>query len=256
MKLREVLRPKDFILLRRSYWEEVKTESERPVSTRFLSLWRELESDLRLLPLAAKSTSQLSQDLLVAFLTSFKERGFFVEIGGFDGVKHSNSYLLETELGWEGLIAEPGRRWQESLKSERRCKLDFRAVTGTSGQRLKFVERMELSSLGKRKLGFDLWNRTYAVETVSLSNLLNEHRVPAVFDYLSIDTEGSELEIVSAFPFVEHRPAIITIEHNFRPDRPKILELLTRKGYKLILRNHSHFDYWFVDEELLRQVNP
>ena len=50
-------------------------------------------------------------------------------------------------------------------------------------------------------------------------------------DFASIDTEGSEFEILEAFDFKRYPFKVITCEHNFTPAREKIHGLLTAAGY-------------------------
>jgi hypothetical protein len=86
----------------------------------------------------------------------------------------------------------------------------------------------------------------YDVETVSLLDALDEHGAPRVIDYLSIDTEGSEFEILNAFDFSQYRFSVITCEHNYAPQRELIHELLTLKGYRRVHRDITQFDDWYV----------
>ena len=86
------------------------------------------------------SHSQIGQDLFVLRELKEKRGGFFVEIGGHDGVTHSNTYLLEKEYEWEGIVVEPAKRFHTALESSRNCTLDFRAVWGLSGEAVTFNE--------------------------------------------------------------------------------------------------------------------
>ena len=63
---------------------------------------------------------------------------------------------------------------------------------------------------------------------------------------MSIDTEGSEYDILSSFDFSKYQFRIITCEHNFTAERQKIFSLLTEKGYMRKLRGLSLFDDWYV----------
>jgi FkbM family methyltransferase len=86
----------------------------------------------------------------------------------------------------------------------------------------------------------------YEVQTISLNDLLIKHQAPKYIDYLSIDTEGSEYEILKAFNFNEFSIQIITVEHNYSPQRELIFALLTSHGYKRKYENISEFDDWYV----------
>ena len=77
-------------------------------------------------------------------------------------------------------------------------------------------------------------------------DLLRKYDAPYRIDYLSIDTEGSEYEILKAFDFNAYRISIITCEHNFTDDRQKIYDLLTSQGYKRRYQDLSSVDDWYV----------
>lgn len=204
---------------------------------------------------ATGSRSQLFQDLFVLSETNGKEDGFFVEFGATNGVDLSNTYLLEKRYGWTGILAEPARYWGEQLRKNRNVTIDFRCVWSESGKKLEFneTESRELSTIdvfssrdahaGRRESGL-----RYYIETVSLLDLLKQNNAPQVIDYLSIDTEGSELDILSAFDFSKYDIKIITCEHNYTSDREKIHLLLTANGYQRKYTDLSFFDDWYVRE--------
>lgn len=200
-----------------------------------------------------KSRSQLRQDLFVLGSLGFPRAGFFVEFGATDGVGLSNSYLLETEFGWDGILAEPARSWSKALSENRSCAIDTRCVWSETGAKLSFNEtnELELSTIdifsdsdghaGARERG-----QVYEVETVSLLDLLQSHSAPKIIDYLSIDTEGSELEILGSFDFARYSFRVITVEHNFTPQRTKIKRLLEKRGYRRVHEDVSQWDDWYV----------
>jgi hypothetical protein len=90
--------------------------------------------------------------------------------------------------------------------------------------------------------------RAYKVETVTLERLLKEYKAPRKIDYLSIDTEGSEYEILKNFDFNQYQFGCISIEHNFTPQRLNIYELLILNGYRQVYSEISQFDDWYVYE--------
>ena len=210
---------------------------------------------------AHESKAQLYQDLLVRWKFKNKRDGFFVEFGATNGVDLSNTHSLEKQLGWRGILAEPARCWHDQLPQNRSCTIDKRCVWESSGQTLSFneVESAELSTVGTlSNSDFHAVNRekgkVYDVQTISLNDLLAEHGAPSVMDFLSIDTEGSELLILKELDFSRFRFSIIAVEHNFTPLRVEIHSLLTAQGYARVFPELSKWDDWYFHESLLTQV--
>ena len=88
----------------------------------------------------------------------------------------------------------------------------------------------------------------YEVNTISLLDMLDKYHAPRVIDYLSIDTEGSEYEILNSFDFGKYQFKIITCEHNHTSAREKIFSLLSSKGYLRKFTNLSMCDDWYVHQ--------
>jgi FkbM family methyltransferase len=201
----------------------------------------------------SRSKAQFLQDLWVDYELKGRRNGFFVEFGGADGVKYSNSYYLETELGWQGIVAEPGRGWHPAIRDNRACFVDDRCVWTKSGERLTFNQPAiavhgtidsysESDKLAEtRKDGV-----RYQVETISLNDLLAHWNAPRRIDYLSIDTEGSELDILQAFDFEAYEIRLITVEHNHSDKRQPLHDFLTGKGYRRKFEKLSNVDDWYV----------
>jgi len=197
---------------------------------------------------------QLLQDLFVRWHLRDKTNGFYVEFGATNGVDLSNTKLLEDQFQWRGILAEPARCWHDRLKRNRSGIVDTRCVWHKSGEVLAFNETPtpELSTLQSfsgadhhahaRESG-----NIYPVETVSLNDLLAAYDAPPVIDYLSMDTEGSELSILQAFDFAKYHVAVITVEHNFTPDRERLFELLTAKGFTRLFTQFTKQDDWYVN---------
>lgn len=202
------------------------------------------------------SFSQLFQDLFVVYILKGKRNGFFVEFGATDGHLLSNTAVLERDFDWRGLLAEPAKYWHTALKNNRSAAVDHRCVWSKTGEMLSFKETVmpELSTL-VTLVESDFNNdgrvdgKTYSVETVSLNDLLEFHKCPRQIDYISIDTEGSELEILSTFKFEDFDISVITVEHNYRePNRKLIFDLLTSKGYIRLFEAFSKYDDWYVKQ--------
>lgn len=200
-----------------------------------------------------QSMAQNRQDLFVLSQLNFKRNGFFVEFGASNGIVHSNTLFLEKEFGWTGILAEPARRWHEELRKNRKAAIETLCVWKETNRVLVFneVDATELSTIDiyseadghkdKRANG-----KRYEVMTISINDFLRKHNAPRCIDYLSIDTEGSEFEILNAFDFEKYSVGIITCEHNFTPMREKISSLLSQRGYERKYERVSQQDDWYV----------
>lgn len=208
--------------------------------------------------LLSKSRSQLRQDLFVISETvdkiKNKKGGYFIEFGATNGIDLSNTYLLETEFSWTGILVEPARLWEKQLRANRpNASIETLCVWKDSNSSLIFNETgspeySTIDSFSDEDMHKNsrMAGKKYEVQTISLNDLLIKHRAPKYMDYLSIDTEGSEYEILKAFNFNEFSFRIITVEHNYTPQREKIFALLTCYGYKRKYENISAHDDWYV----------
>lgn len=200
---------------------------------------------------AARSHSQLFQDLWVLWRCQEKRGGYFVEFGAANGKSLSNTYLLEKDYQWNGILAEPNPSFHASIRANRNCHVTDQCVFSKSGEKIKFHcdEYGELSTLShlstsdshKRNLRQEI-----EVETISLNDLLLKFEAPSDIDYISIDTEGSEYDIVSNFDFRKYRVHSFTIEHNGTAAREKIHSVMTANGYRREFEDLSFFDDWYL----------
>jgi FkbM family methyltransferase len=236
---------------------EIKYRKIQPYFEKFLivdrtglNLWKDFHD----------TNSQFGQETFVLAILDWKRGGFFVEFGALDGVTHSNTLFLEKKYGWNGLLAEPAQELHEALKLNRNCAIDERAVWNESGRELNFrvTNARGLSTLDS------YWNSDghaslrqtvdlYPVKTVSLVDLLDSHLVPKEIDYMSIDTEGSELDIIREFPFDKYNISIITIEHNYSENREKICDIMRNNSYVRVFEDLSKVDDWYVKADLAKR---
>jgi FkbM family methyltransferase len=209
------------------------------------------------------SYSEKRQDVMVCCALGQRQRGYFVEFGALDGKTASNSMLFERYYDWQGIVAEPNQRFHGEIASVRSCRIDHRAVYSCSGQGLEFKavgQHQGLSTLTEyvdndkyAVIRRNSPGEVYNVKTVSLMDLLTEHRAPRHIDYISMDTEGSELDILAAFDFSKFDVKIWTIEHNFTPARERIHDIMQQNNYRRVLSNMSSYDDWYIQRHLLQE---
>jgi len=197
--------------------------------------------------------AQHQQDIFALASAGFKKGGYFVEFGATDGVLLSNSWLLEKEFGWSGILSEPARVWHKRLPTNRACHIETDCVWSKSGDTLQFHESKSavLSTISDFKASDRMSRRrrrgkSYEVSTITLNDLLAKYEAPKVIDFLSVDTEGSEFEILRNFDFSAHEVRGIAVEHNQSPLRADLYELLTKVGYTRVLPELSSCDDWYV----------
>jgi FkbM family methyltransferase len=248
---RPSLRGFDIALLRHSHYERIQEQAKNNNDLAFIIAMYG-ESAPPIVENLKYSKSQLRQDLFVLTHLNFKKSGYFVEFGATNGIDLSNTHLLETRFDWKGILAEPAKCWHPDLVRNRKASIiDTRCVWKKSGATLRFSEvgYAELSTISEFNSS-DSHNRRdrleYDVQTVSLIDLLDEHKAPPVIDFISIDTEGSEFEILNGFDFARYLFRVITCEHNHTANREKIRSLLTKNGYVQRFEELSQFDDWYV----------
>lgn len=188
--------------------------------------------------------SQLGQDEWV--LSKFPT-GYFVDVGCYQAVYWSNTYLLE-ENGWKGIGIDPFPLFFESRKN---TILEKAVIYDVENLDVEFALSDEYSgivndiNLHKNKIEGKPREK---FKTQLLANILEKHQAPNFIEYLSLDTEGSEYKILSTFPFDKYKFGCITVEHNFEePRRQQIRDLLFKNGY--ILAKEAQWDDWFSSLE-------
>jgi FkbM family methyltransferase len=199
----------------------------------------------------AESYSQFGQDRFVAeTIYAGKRGGYFVEAGAGDGLWISNTLLLERRYGWNGILIEPTSAFAALQRNRPGCICDNSGLASEHGT-ITMVEIFDrgqaaispaakenllLSRSTKDARQVDLagmnsyWGvakRQYSIEARPLADVLRNHGAPRRIDYLSLDVEGFEMEILRLFPFNEYEFGCLSIE---RPP-PELHDLLRNNGY-------------------------
>ena len=222
----------------------------------FIFLNDRIKNPKKLYSIMELSESQIFQDLFVINELDFKENGFFVEIGAADGKYLSNTYLLEKEFNWDGLVVEPAKIWSKDIKKNRKCTVSLDCIHSISNMSIEFnqAEKPEFSRANLSKnIPSDTHeylrqknNTVYELKTISINDLLDKYEINKKIDYLSIDTEGTEYEILSSLDFNKYDISIMSVEHNYTTNREKIYNLLIDNNYTRVQEKFSKFDDWYI----------
>jgi FkbM family methyltransferase len=184
----------------------------------------------------------------------FKTRGkgFFVEVGANDPEVWSQSLHLE-ELGWRGILVEPQPDLAQKLRSRRLAKVYDVACSSpkNSGTTMPLQIAGIYSSLEK-----DLNVSTVQADDVievsvsTLDSLLNDAKAPIPIDFVSIDVEGHEIDVLEGFALAHWRPRLLLIEDlamNLRLHR-----YLSLCGYRWVRR--TGLNSWYVPQDSAMQA--
>ena len=119
--------------------------------------------------------------------------------------------------------------------------IDF-SISGQLSTINDFVENDNMQTERKNNL-----TKVIKLKTKTLLDVLVENKAPSMIDFLSIDTEGSEFEILSAFDFEKYQVNIICIEHNNNIlQKQKLQTLLINNGYSEIVFEDNSIDSFFM----------
>jgi hypothetical protein len=217
------------------------------------------------------SNSQSGQDVWVIALFQGKRNGYFLEIGGGDGLWISNTLLLERQLGWKGILVEPTSAFERLVINRPNCITDnsciaseVKTVTlfeifdrgqamlgrGATGNSLLSMVREDITADEGQKLNsqWGEFQRAHKKETVLLEDMLRRHEAPHIIDYFSLDVEGFEYEILKNFPFSEYTFLCLGVE---RPPQ-ELHKLLEANGYRPRIRLGE--DVMYLHESLNSNV--
>ena len=193
------------------------------------------------------SKSSNGQDKWVIEQYNNISNGYFIEIGAFDGVHSSNTYLLEQSYNWRGVCIEPSVNFI-LLRQNRKCHTVNALVSDKTMPTAKFIDCKKNGSTARYSLRSGIYDdiikpgravtKGYNAQkyetrrTKTLTHILDKLKAPRLIQYLSLDTEGSELFILRSINFKKYIIPIITIEPGWAT-YGKSVKLLSKLGYKL-----------------------
>ena len=240
-------------ILEQAFQQEVLIDDNKNLLSNFISSIKN-KNDIK---------SQLYQDVFASFVVGDKFDKTFFEFGATNGVDLSNSYMLETLLNWKGALSEPSPQWHSELKknrpnaniitdciwSESNKELDFFVSDiGVLSSLNDFKESDKISMPGNTRARLKN-GKIVSVKTISLNRAVEKEFKFKPPSYISVDTEGSEYEILKVFDFKRFRPVVFTIEHNFTELQLKIDALMKANDYLSVFKKITAFDAWYISRE-------
>lgn len=200
----------------------------------------------------SEAKTNFLEDQLVWSFFDRKTAGFFVEVGANHPSECSQTWLLE-QNGWRGILIEPQETYFQLLQQQRKNSLVCRVACSSPGKRGDALlhrpgDNPGVATLEKNVDDVDIrYDRSEEVRVVTLDDILSEAGRPHI-DFLSLDVEGTELDVLEGFDLPAYRPKLILIEDKCQSLRKH--RYLCRAGYRFIKR--TGLNSWYIPKENAR----
>jgi FkbM family methyltransferase len=198
------------------------------------------------LAMEMNSYSQFGEDLLLWEFFGAKSEGFFVEVGANHPTKCSQTRLFE-QHGWKGILVEPIARNCEMLRQQRPGSRIFQCALGAPEQRGRARLNVAAGNDGLSGLNLNdgvVVDRVEEVEVRTLDEILAEAGNPNI-DFLSVDVEGLELQVLRGFDLARHRPSVVLVEDHLQ--QLGVHRHFVRHGYRVVKR--TGVNNWYVPKQ-------
>lgn len=194
------------------------------------------------------SYSQFGEDRILQDLFESGYKGVCIDVGATDGVGMSNSYHFE-QHGWMCICCEANPDMYESLKmnrhnaihcavgSEDKLEVEFNVVTlaGQGGNQTAISGLQIDQRLYNDHLFLQPEVKKINVPMMTLNTILKKYPAIDKIDFLSIDTEGTEIDVMKGFDIAKWMPKVVVLENNY--DDKHYVDYMDSVGYKRVLRN-------------------
>ena len=246
-------------ILKKAYEMKMLVDKNKKLLLNFIDHFRNIN----------EINSQLYQDVFASFIAGNNYEKTFLEFGATNGIDLSNSYILKKKMNWSGYLSEPSPQWHEELKKNRpNDKIITDCIWSKTGESLDFFvsdvgvlstindfkESDKVSMPGNTNQRIKS-GKVISVKTISLNDVILKLFKSNSPTYISIDTEGSEYEIIKSFNFKKFRPKIFTIEHNFTANQEEIDKLMTSNDYIRVFPELTAFDGWYITSDIYNLLN-
>jgi FkbM family methyltransferase len=227
----------------------------KPLIPRRVRAWLRGPVDCRRL-----SYSQEGEDLILAALFDLefsKMAGFYVDVGAHHPKRFSNTFLFYMN-GWSGINIDAAPGSMLAFQRERPRDVNIEAAVGEADEALTFYEfnNPAVSSFCRDRLpmGYFGWTivRERQLTTTTLAHLLEQHLPPGKpIDFMTVDVEGFDLQVLRSNDWVKFRPAVVLVEDDevMRSNRfgeSSISNYMLQQGYNFCCK--TLLTTFFVDQ--------
>lgn len=204
---------------------------------------------------------QNREDLILSAFFPSRSKGFYVDIGACHPIKYSVTQYFY-ERGWHGINVEPQAKEFSLLEKKRRRDTNLRiGISNRSGKmKLRVYENESLSTLSKdikeeyshdserKKLSY----RDESIEVRTLAEIFQDNRVESI-QFLKVDVEGHESEVLQGNNWQKYRPEVMCIEANNSVKAEEWRNLIDKVGYEKVFFDGLN-DYYVEKESSLKDI--
>jgi len=192
---------------------------------------------------------QAFEDYLAYQFFDKRRTGFFVDIGASDGIRFSNSFILE-RWGWGGICVEAHPFYHNLCKKNRPKSTVYNVAVGATNGTATFYASKHgaLSSLDpsvgttfkKSFKAFTGYDKQIPTKVRTINSLLEENKVKKV-DYVTIDIEGTELDAMRGFDLKKYCPDLLIIEAITPGRKTAMISYMQENGYVYVKPSGSNY---------------
>jgi len=192
------------------------------------------------------------QDMYAYLWFKGRKDGFFVDIGAYDGIAISNTYAFE-KLGWKGVCIEPVPSIYGLLVKNRKCDCINAAISNVNNEENKFIQTRGGRSGFVRNMSPAVYQAAEEegivaeinVRSITFDSAISKYTERTI-DFMSIDVEGTEMEVLETINFEKYKFGLITIENNC--GEHILRSFMKLKGYKVLF--NIGVDIMFIPEDI------
>lgn len=194
-----------------------------------------------------KTYSLFGEDLAAIKFFKNKKKGFYVDIGCYHPTHINNTYLLYKK-GWNGINIDVSQFSIDLFKFMRPDDLNYKCAVSETKKKVNLYyqkEHSQLTSINKLTAKKFIKGRlkkkiinSYSLEEILSWGKYKDYEI----DFLDVDVEGADLQVLKGLNFSKRKPKLICVEihqKNFR--KHKIYRFLIKKKYKLIWQESFSF---------------
>lgn len=191
--------------------------------------------------------NRTNNDLWILDVLHRKKNGFFIEAGAADGLYGSSTYVLEKYFGWKGILIEPSPMYKSLVKNRQKSLCLRYILSGRNGlEDFYYFPESKWRSCTKNNFNKNIYrinqgpNRKVnfpivkmKLRSIKLSSLLDKYKAPKIIDFLSLDLEGAEFDVLKKFPFKRYSIRCICVEGSTCDD------ILISNGYEKVINPYN-----------------